>query len=346
MTFRYIALSVALAGTSLVAHPQALPEHVSLPQVPESLRSVTSHFENYEVVLRPDKDAPEWWAGAPSVAIDDDGVFWMACRMRTAEAERGLRGYEIRILKSADGVHFERALSIKREEVPIPGFERPALLRDPKTGMFKLYACGPWREGPWGIVKFDDAVTPADFDPSTARLVIAAPEKAYERDVSVVEYKDPTILFADGRYHCYVIGYMRRNERIYHFTSEDGESWEASGIPYESLLTLSGWHDFVVRPSCVVPLGIGFLFVYEGSKTSWYDPVYNVATGLGFTFDLHHIIDVTPEQPLLVSSTPSDTFATFRYSVWLLHEDQMWVYAEVTAPNNTHEVRLFRAPLR
>ena len=34
----------------------------------------------------------------------------------------------------------------------------------------------------------------------------------------------------------------------------------------------------------------------EGSKTGWHDPVYNVATGLGFTFDLHRITDLTPEQ--------------------------------------------------
>lgn len=293
----------------------------------------------YSVVLRPDKPESEWWAGAPSVARGTDGAIWMACRMRSPEYPRGLRGYEIRILRSADGEHFDVAHRIPHEEVPIPGFERPALLADPKTGAFKLYACGPWRDGPWSIIKFDDAATPADFAPGSARPVIMPRAKAFERDVPPVEYKDPVILFAQGAYHCYVIGYVRRNERIFHFISPDGEQWEPAGNPYEPIMPLSGWHDFFVRPACVLPAGGGFLFVYEGSKTSWHDPVYNIATGLGFTFDLHHIIDLTPDSPMAVSTTPSDTFATFRYSSWLRHENDIWVYAEVACPDDTFEVR-------
>jgi hypothetical protein len=74
--------------------------------------------------------------------------------MRTADSPRGLRGYEIRILRSDDGIHFERAHRLRREDVPIPGFERPALLIDPMTSRFKLYACGPWQSGPWSRARF------------------------------------------------------------------------------------------------------------------------------------------------------------------------------------------------
>jgi hypothetical protein len=84
------------------------------------------------------------------------------------------------------------------------------------------------------------------------------------------------------------------------------------------------------------------LFVYEGSKTSWYDPVYNVATGIAYTFDLHHITDLTPIAPLAVSATPSEHFATFRYSSWLRVDDALWVYAEVSAPHDTKEIRLYK----
>ncbi|NUM52108.1 MAG: hypothetical protein HUU46_00545 [Candidatus Hydrogenedentes bacterium] len=293
-------------------------------------------------VLKPDKDEAEWWAGAPSVVRDKDGTFWMACRMRTGEGERGLRGYEVRIVRSDDGERFEKVLSIKREEVPIPGFERPALLIDPNTGKFKLYACGPWKNGPWSIVKFDDAASPSEFVASTARPVIVPRESTYERDQQPVEYKDPVIIHAYGKYHCYVIGYIRRNERIFHFASDDGEQWAPVGNPYEPIMDLAGWHDFFVRPASVVPTGAGYLFVYEGSKTSWYDPVYNVATGIAYTFDLHRIIDLTPGAPIAVSATPSEHFATFRYSSWLRVGDGLWVYAEVTAPNDTKEIRLYK----
>lgn len=296
----------------------------------------------YSVILRPDKSEPEWWAGAPSVARGADGTFWMACRMRSPEYPRGLRGYEIRILRSEDGEHFEVAHSIKREDVPIPGFERPALIIDPKTGQFKLYACGPWQSGPWSIIKFDDAATPADFIANTAQPVIVPRAKLHERDVPPAEYKDPFIFFAEGAYHCYVIGYVRQNERIFHFRSEDGEQWTPVGNPYESMMPLSGWHDFFVRPACVLPTGAGYLFVYEGSKTTWHDPVYNIATGLAFTFDLHHVTDLTPEAPFAVSSTPSESFSTFRYSHWLRNGGEVWVYAEVACPDETNEIRLYR----
>jgi hypothetical protein len=295
----------------------------------------------HAVIVEPPKNEPYWWAGAPSVTRGADGDFWLACRMRTAEDVRGLRGYELQLHHSKDGIHFDHVKTIPREDVPIPGFERPALVRDPRTGDFKLYACGPWQEGPWGIIKFDDAISPENINPASARPVIMPRAKVYDRDQIPIEYKDPFIFFAEGAFHCYVIGYMRRNERIYHFRSEDGVNWEPVGSPYVSVLPLSGWHDFFIRPGSVVPVGVGYLFFYEGSKTSWYDPVYNVVQGVGFTFDLHNIIDLTPDAPLAISSTPGD-FATFRYAHYLNVGEELWCYAEVSRPNNSHEIRLFR----
>jgi hypothetical protein len=193
-----------------------------LTDVKGLLSRIPAQFRHYDVILEPDRNEPEWWAGAPSVARDKSGAFWLACRMRTADSPRGLRGYEIRILRSRDGVHFEKARSIRREDVPIPGFERPALLTDPSTGRFKLYACGPWKSGPWSII--------------------------------------------------------------------------------------------------------------------------NIATGVGFTFDLHRITDLTPDAPLILSTTPNSHFHTWRYSHWLWVGDDLWAYAEVARPNESNEIRLFRLP--
>ncbi len=314
------------------------------PEIPESLKNISVKFDKYTTVLKPDKEAAEYWAGAPSVVQDKEGTFWMAARMRSPEHPRGLRGYEVRILKSSDGIHFEKVHSIRREQVPIPGFERPALLIDPMTNKFKVYACGPWKKGPWSIVKFEDADDPTQFQANTARPVIQAPIKQFERDVSVTEYKDPVILFANGNFHCYVIGYIRKNERIFHYMSADGEHWEPVGDINEPIMDLSGWHNFFIRPAAVLPMGIGYFFIYEGSSTTWYDPVYNVVTGLGFTFDLHNIIDLTPDGPLVRSTTPS-SFYTWRYSHWIIVDDEIFVYAEVATPIQSHEIRLFRLPL-
>lgn len=311
------------------------------PSIAESLTSISKKFEKYEVVLKPDKDEAEWWAGAPSVVRDGNGVFWMAARMRSPEYPRGLRGYEIRILKSKDGIHFEQIHRIGREEIPIPGFERPALVIDPTTGKFKLYVCGPWQEGPWSIIKFDDVADLTKINPRSAHPVIQAPEKTYPRDVSVLEYKDPYIIFTQGKYHCYVTGYIRRNERLFHFSSSNGENWQPVGDVNQPIMDLTGWHNFFIRPASVLPLGVGYLFAYEGSSTQWYDPVYNIGTGFGFTFDLHNITDLTLDSPIALSNTPGD-FYTWRYSDWLWVDGEIWVYAEVANPNNSHEIRLFR----
>jgi hypothetical protein len=312
------------------------------PEVTGPYGLLPGKFTEYQVVLEPDKNEPEWWAGAPSVARDRQGVFWMAARMRTADAPYGLRGYEVRILRSQDGVKFEVAHRIRREDVPIPGFERPALLIDPRTGLFKLYACGPWQGGPWTVIKFDDVKDPRQFQASTAKPVIAPRKKVLPRDTPVEGYKDPVILYAEGAFHAYLIGQHRGLERVYHFRSADGEAWEPVGNPYESIMRLDGWHDFFVRPASVLPLPFGYLFVYEGSNVKWYDPVYNIATGLGFTFDLHHVFDLTPGSPLLVSTTPSPLFRTWRYSHWMMVDGEVWVYAEVARPNMSNEIRLFR----
>lgn len=336
-------LLMPLVATGLLAGiTYGTPGSRDVPDVKSLFGNVPAKFRQYNVILEPDKDEAEWWAGAPSVLRDKSGTFWLACRMRTADALRGLRGYEIRILRSGDGMHFEKAHSIRREDVPIPGFERPALLIDPKTGRFKLYGCGPWKHGPWSIVKFADVDDPAKFDPRSAKVVIAPLPKSYDRDVIVSGYKDPFIMYAEDAYHCYVIGTMRRTERIYHFRSTDGERWEPVGSPYQSIMDLTGWHDFYVRPAGVVPVGAGYLFVYEGSNGDWYDPVYNIATGLGYTFDLHHVTDLTPDGPLVVSTTPSNHFHTWRYSHWMWVGDELWAYAEVARPNESNEIRLFR----
>ncbi len=321
-------------------------DYLTSPRVTGLCSSFFKNFQTYDVILKPEKNEPEWWAGASSVVRDEKGIFYLACRMRSPQSPRGLRGYEIRILRSTDGIHFELINTIKREEIPIPGFERPALLLDPQTKKFKLYVCGPWKSGPWGIIKLDDVDDLTTINPSSAKPVILPFPKSYERDIMIKEYKDPVIMYVDGVYHCYVIGIIRRTERIYHFISSDGESWTPVGNPYESIMDLTGWHDFYVRPASILPLDVGYLFLYEGSTVSWYDPVYNIATGLAFTFDLNHLTDLTPNSPQLISSTPGKHFATFRYSCWLPVQNEIWIYAEIACPNGAFELRLFRIPRR
>jgi len=302
-------------------------------------------MSRYEVVLEPDEDTPEWWAGAPSVLRTEDGTFYLAARMREGRSPRGKRGYEIRILRSPDGKRFETVNRIRREEAGVPGFERPALveIRAPAggrpPGRYRLYGCAGLERG-WAILKFEDVDDPAKFDARSWKTVLAAdyPDDGFAH---VTGYKDPVVLWDRGEWHMFVIG-SDRVERIHHFASEDGEVWrQAAARPAggRARLENAGWHDFYTRPASVVPMTIGYAFVYEGSSYRWRDPVYNIATGLAYSPDLRTFVDLTPEEPLLKSTTPGD-YHTWRYSHWLPVGDQLYVYCEAARPNNTNEIRV------
>lgn len=295
-------------------------------------------FKSYHVVLEPDRNTPEWWAGAPSVVRTREGIFYLAARMREGDSPRGKRGYEVRILKSDDGRHFTPIKSLKREEAGVPGFERPALVQLPGSGKFRLYGCAGLETG-WSILMFDDVDEPAQFDARTARVVLA-PNAPDDETARVRGYKDPVLHWDGVQWHMFVIG-ADFVERIHHFVSRDGLEWSPRGEG--PVLPNSGWHDFFTRPACVLPLPVGYLFVYEGSNFQWYDPVYNIATGLAYTLDLETFVDLTPDAPLLRSTTPGACH-TWRYSHWLRVGNEVYVYFEAARPNSTNEIRLVILP--
>ena len=300
------------------------------------LDRIRNHFADYRVVLKPDRDQAEWWAGAPSVAYDGE-TFWLAARMREGQSPRGRRGYEVRMLRSADGVEFEPVFSLAREIVALPGFERPCLLRDDRSGRWKLYLCGQHpREPGWHIYKLDEAERPDRFDAESLRVCVAPADVGS----GVESIKDPFVFQLDGGFLMFLIG-GRERERPILLRSEDGESWQTELDP---VLPSDGWHNFYTRPACLMPLDRGYLLVYEGSHESWHDPVYNIATGLAYTPDLRTYRDLTPEAPLLESPTPG-SYRTWRYSHWLRVGEEVIVYAEVACPNDTNEIRSFRLPV-
>lgn len=297
------------------------------------LGDIAEQLERYDVVLEPDEDTPEWWAGAPSVVRGGDGTFYLAARMREGQSPRGKRGYEVRLLESADGRAFKTIHRITREDAGVAGFERPALAVDSESGKFRLYGCAGL-EGGWAILKWDDADHPAAFDAATAQPVLRE-QHAKDGFARVDGYKDPFVFQDGGLWRMFVIGHDRV-ERIHHFTSRDGAAWDRAAFP---VLENTGWHNFYTRPACVMPMRFGYLFVYEGSQIGWRDPVYNIATGLAYSPGLETFIDLTPHEPLLKSTTPGE-YHTWRYSHWLPVDDKIFVYFEAARPNRTNEIRL------
>ena len=300
------------------------------------LTRIVEQLADYQVVLQPERDAPEWWAGAPAVCVDPDGAVWLVARMRSPERPKGERGYALWLLRSEDGIAFVKVCAWTREEAGILGFERAALVRNPATGRYRLFYCTD-PGGGWVILACDEADSPEAIAIASGKPVIAA--KPLDADTfGVTGFKDPVIHIEDGLWHLFAIG-LDRVERIHHFTSTDGEDWQA-GLP-APVMPNTGWHDFYTRPACILPLEVGYLFVYEGSHHTWFDPNYQIATGLAYSPDLRTFHDLTPEAPLLESTTPG-AYRTWRYSHWVRHGGGIKVYFEAACANGTNELRVAR----
>src|SRR5690242_17705433 len=87
------------------------------------------------VVIAPPGAGLGYWAGAPSAALGDDGIY-LAYRLRRPIGAG--RGYAIAVARSADGVRFDTLTMISREEVGAESLERPGLVRD-HSGRWRLY---------------------------------------------------------------------------------------------------------------------------------------------------------------------------------------------------------------
>src|SRR6516165_12372697 len=86
------------------------------------------------VVIAPPGPGRGYWAGAPSAALGDDGIY-LAYRLRRPIGVG--RGYATAVARSADRVHFETVAMIGSDEVRAESLERPGLVRD-HSGRWRL----------------------------------------------------------------------------------------------------------------------------------------------------------------------------------------------------------------
>src|ERR1700746_3535954 len=114
--------------------------------------------ESTAVIARPAPGAG-YWAGAPSAALGDDGIY-LAYRLRRPIGAG--RGYAIAVARSADGVRFETLTTIGRDEVGAESLERPELVRD-RSGRWRLYlSCATPGTKHWQV-ELGEARHPAGF---------------------------------------------------------------------------------------------------------------------------------------------------------------------------------------
>ena len=148
--------------------------------------------ERSVVAVAPPGPGEGTWAGAPSAACDD-GEIYLAYRLRRPEGQG--RGYAVVVARSADGVHFETLLTIRREELGAESLERPALVMTP-DGAWRLYlSCATPGTKHWRVEVLE-ARHPGAFDTRRSRVVLPGDAGTAVKDPVIVRDGDLWHLWA------------------------------------------------------------------------------------------------------------------------------------------------------
>jgi hypothetical protein len=299
----------------MIIGESGLPAHVL---VPEPQRSV--------VAIEPPGSGVGYWAGAPSAALGDDGIY-LAYRMRRPVGHG--RGYAVAIARSSDGEHFETLLSIGRELMATNSLERPSLVRTPQ-GAWRLYlSCATPGTKHWRV-ELIQAAHPAEFDARSSQVVLPGDTKT--------AVKDPVIVHRDGIWQlwasCHPLADPDEADQMVtdHATSHDGRAWTWQGT------ALNGrpgrWDSRGTRVSAVCHLGGTIVAYYDGraSAAENYEERTGIATGT---------------EPTGLSALGSIPFAQSPYAsgglryldILTLADGSQRLYYEMTGADGSHELR-------
>jgi hypothetical protein len=259
-----------------------------------------------------------WWAGSSSTALDDDGSYVMAYRVRTGEKGRG----STVVARSEDGERFTTLATIDQARFGAQSMERPALVRTDE-GRWRLYVCpaSPAPSKHWWIdlLEADD---PADFATAAARTVFPGDE--------LTGVKDPLVQrTGDGGWHawicCHPLDVPDEEDRMTtaYATSRDGIDWEWHGTVLEPRPGM--WDARGARLTAVLPDGRA---AYDGRATkeeNWFE-----RTGLARLAGANGRLEQTNDAPA----------ADVRYlDVLPLPDGSYRIYYEARLPDESHELR-------
>ena len=156
---------------------------------------------------------PWWWwrppataratgPAGPSAALDADGTFWLAYRLRRPLGAG--RGYANVVARSEDGVEFETVTVLDREEFGSDSLERPALV-PVGDGTWHLYvSCATRGRVTGGSTSSWPTIRPGSRPRRPPRC---------SRATRPSGVKDPVIKVIDGRWHMWLCCHPARPPR-------------------------------------------------------------------------------------------------------------------------------------
>jgi hypothetical protein len=259
------------------------------------------------------------WAGSSHAALDDDGTYVIAYRVRA-----GASGPSSNVVaRSDDGESFTTVCTIEQERFGAQALEKPSLVRT-DTGGWRLYVCpaAPAPSKHWWIDVLE-AADPAGLADAPARRVFPGDDHT--------GVKDPYVRrTSDGGWEawicCHPLDLADEEDRMTtgYATSRDGLVWQWHGTVLEARAGM--WDARGARLTTVLPDGRA---AYDGRATkeeNWFERI-----GLA---------RLTGDRPGELAQTNDDAAADARYlDVLPLPDGAYRIYYEARLPDESHELR-------
>lgn len=292
------------------------------------------HYERSVVAIPAPGAGPGWWAGAPS-AVLEDGVIWLAYRVRMPLAAG--RGVAVVLARSREGVAFEPVAFVDKELFGAASLERPALVRR-SGGEWRLYvSCSTPGSDHWWIAALD-AGTVAGLP--SGRLSTVVPGDTH------TAVKDPVVLRNDAGWHmwvcCHPLDDPRATDRMAtrYATSRDGLRWILGPV------VLAGrpdrWDARGARVTAVLPAGTPgerLVAFYDGRASfaeNWFERTGLAEGGAGAAPYASPLVAVG-DRP--VASSPHGDGALRYLTVVPLPDGALRLYYEAALPDGSHGLR-------
>jgi hypothetical protein len=259
-----------------------------------------------------------YWAGSSSAALDADGTFVIAYRVRTGEKGRGFNV----VARSEDGERFTTVATIEQERFGAQSMEKPSLVRM-EDGRWRLYVCpaSPAPSKHWWIALLE-ADDPAGFVAAEAHTVFPGDEQT--------GVKDPLVQRTDDGWQawicCHPLDVPDEEDRMTtaYATSRDGVEWDWHGTVLSPRPGM--WDARGARVTAVLPDGTAAYDGRASKEENWLERI--------------GVARLTGRRPGELEQTNDDAARDARYlDVLPLPDGGYRIWYEARLPDESHELR-------